>query len=242
MSAAANRTKSRAEKNKESSKERRDEAAANTAQSRAEKNKESSKERRDEIAYYVAEAKQKDSALALTPAQASNLRIFRKYGKMEVEQGVRIATKFHKNVSKIRNADDMKQWLTDIIKAMPIAAKLLEEMNATPAPPAPTPAPPTDAAPPAPTPAPPTDNLKPLPSAEDPDVRASDLEGFDFDKGVNDDMVIDDTFFEPTEPTEPQLDYLDDFFDRADSADSDDDLEEYLDDRATAPNYFKLTL
>lgn len=224
MSAAANRTKSRAEKR--------------------EKNRKSSKQRRDEIAYYVVKAKQKVPALALTPAQASNLRIFVKYGKMEVEQGVR-ALALTPNVSKIRNADDMKQWLTDIIEAMPIAAKLLEEMPPAPAPPAPTPAPPTDAAAPTPNPAPPTDNLKPLPSAEDPGVRASDLDGFDFDKGVNDDMVIDDTFFEPTAPTaptEPQLDYLDDFFDRADSADSDDDLEEYLDDRATAPNYFKLTL
>jgi hypothetical protein len=195
MSAAANRTKSRAEKR--------------------EKNRKSSKQRRDEIAYYVAEAKQKYPALALTPAQASNLRIFVKYGKMEVEQGVR-ALALTPNVSKIRNADDMKQWLTDIIEAMPIAAKLLEEMPpapaaptdaaATPAPPTdaappapptdaaaptPNPAPPTDAAAPTPTPAPPAEELKPLSDTENAHVRASEFDGFNFGYNTDDDLLSD---------------------------------------------------
>jgi len=71
---------------------------------------------------------------------------------------------------------------------MPIAAKLLEEMNATPAS---TPAPPTDAAAPAPTPAPPAEELKPLSDTENAHVRASEFDGFDFGYNTDDDLLSD---------------------------------------------------
>ena len=192
---------------------------ANTTQSpedqkkkeKQEKNRKDSKQRRDKIANL------RKPYPHLTSAQASNVHIFVKYGNMTPEQGVSIAEKFHKNVSNIRNPDDMKQWLTDIINAMPIAAKLLEEMN----------------------------EWKPLSDTENADVSASELDDYDLGKDKNDDLLSAadmQRLLNDENGTEEDIDYISGLNAENGTEEDPQVIVEAPGANVCAPNYFKLKL